>query len=476
MPNNLAIIGYPRIGKSSLAKQAVIQKKECLLQENKIAIWIDFSGFSSREAFFKGLVRYSFENLKRSGKSIDDEVEKQAAEVLGKQKVWDDLKYDIEIYFEVLRSKGYYTIFILDEFDEARNKFDNNPEAFREMRHLGYDSEQYGIAFVTTSRRSIRDIEIQSKVSSTLDGIFGKEYLTAYNLQEIFEYYRLYEDIGINLSENQKKQIKYYCGGHPYLLASLGFEIVETFKEKKDFDIDIIFRKILLHFFDYYEQLIALLREDKTFINLLKILFGPKIDINPPDIDELIIYGLIKKGEKYFIAFSEHFQNYLKYKEREENIEIDKWRLISQAEKGLRQLILNVFKDNFGDSWEEYYLNKYNNIPDKKKRLNEIFDMLKNAYQRDIEQYGSLALNLTLLDQTYIHQLFDYFILFSWDDLFKTIFKKDKSYWNEVKKYLEKVRNPMAHQKIEVLLESDIIKAEEYCKEILTIIENYRFA
>ena len=166
IPNNLAIIGYPRIGKSSLVKQAIILKKEYLLKENKIAIWIDFSGFSSREAFFKSLVRYSFENLKRLNKSVDSELAKQAEIVLSTQKYWDDLKYDIEKYFEILRSQGYYTIFILDEFDEARNKFDNNPEAFREMRHLGYNSEEFGISFVTTSRRGIRDIEIQSKVSS----------------------------------------------------------------------------------------------------------------------------------------------------------------------------------------------------------------------------------------------------------------------------------------------------------------------
>ncbi len=99
--------------------------------------------------------------------------------------------------------------------------------------------------------------------------------------------------------------------------------------------------------------------------------------------------------------------------------------------------------------------------------------MLRSAYQRDIEQYCSLALNLSLLDQTYIHQLFDYFILFSWDDLFKTIFKKEKKYWNEVKKDFERVRNPMAHQKLQVLLESEVKKTEEYCKEIITIVENY---
>ena len=203
---------------------------------------------------------------------------------------------------------------------------------------------------------------------------------------------------------------------------------------------------------------------------LLQIIFGPKIDIKPADINELLIYGLIKKDLKYFSAFSQHFQNYLKYKEREEKIEIETWQLICQAEKGLRQLILNVFKENFGENWEVKYLNQYDNISAKKKRLGDILERLKSANQRDIEEYGNLAFNLTLLDQTYMHQLFDYFILFSWNDLFKTIFKKDKKYWNEAKKYLERVRNPMAHQKLEVLLESEIKKTEEYCKEIITIV------
>ena len=472
MPNNLAIIGFPRIGKSSLAKQSIIQKKEWLTSENKIPIWIDFSGYSNREAFFKSLVRHSFENLKRSKKEIDDDLQEKASEVLEREKEWDDLKYDIEIYFETVRSKGYYSIFVLDEFDEARNKFANNSEAFRELRNLGYNAAQYGVAFVTTSRRSIRDIEIQSNVSSTLDGIFGKEYLRMYNKEEITEYYRLYKNINLQLNDNQKYQIDYFCGGHPYLLATIGFEIVEKFKEGQQIDIEVIFQKTQLQFFDYYEQLIALLREDKTFTYLLQILFGPKINVKPADIIELQVYGLIKKGEKYFIAFSEHFQNYLKYKEREESIEIETWQLISRAEKGLRQLILNVFMDNFGDEWEEKYLEKYADIPSKKKRLNEIFEMLRSAYQRDVEEYGNLALNITLLDQTYIHQLFDYFILFSWNDLFCDIFKKDKKYWNNAKKYLERIRNPMAHQKLQVLLESEIKKAEEYCKEIIAIVEN----
>ena len=134
-----------------------------------------------------------------------------------------------------------------------------------------------------------------------------------------------------------------------------------------------------------------------------------------------------------------------------------------------------MLKNKFGENWENEYLNKYNHKPDKMNRLNEIFKRLNSSYQRDVEQYGSLALDLTLIDQTYLHQLFDYFILFSWDDLFKSVFQKDKKYWTEAKHYLEKIRNPMAHQKIQVLLESEIKKAEEYCKELMTIVEKFHY-
>lgn len=472
MPNNLAIIGYPRIGKSSLAKQAIIQKRECLLPDNKFAVWMDFSSFSNREAFFKNLVRYSFGNLKKLEK-ITPDIEQAARSVLKNNLSWDDLKYDIENYFATVRAQGYYTIFVIDEFDEARNKFRNNTEAFRELRHLGYDAEHYGIAFVTTSRRSIRDIEIKSKVSSTLDGIFSKEYLSMYNDKELGEYYRLYREIGLEFDDEKKESIEYYCGGHPYLLALLGFEIVEAFKEGLDIDIDEVFKRTQLQFIDYYDQLITLLREDNTFTNLLQVLLGPKIDVKPTDIEELHVYGLISKGDSFFQGFSRHFHNYLKIIEREERIEIETWKLISLAEKALRRLILDVFEDNFGESWEESYLKKYDRIPNKKRRLAEILEMLRRGQERDFDQYGNLALNLTLLDQTYIHQLFDYFILFSWDDLFKPIFKKEKKFWNKVKLSLEKVRNPIAHQKVQLLLESEIKEVEEYCKSIISIVEKY---
>lgn len=389
IPINLAIIGYPRVGKSSLAKQSLFFLDH--EQNHKIFIWIDFSSFSNRDTFFKGLVRYSYRELGKK-KLNTTEIDLIADEILKNNKDWDDLKFDVENYFEEVRYQSIYTVFILDEFDEARKKFENNTEAFRELRHLAYDASKFGIALVTTSRRSIREIEIQSKVSSTLDGLFSaKEYLGMYDLEEIQEYYKLLYNAGINLNENQKEIIHFYCGNHPYLLALFGFEIVELFKENAVIDIYSIYKKIQLQVFNYYEQLIDLLKEDKTYSKLIQILFGPKINVRLSDIDELLIYGIIVKDTEEYVAFSKHFQGYLNVIHREEKIDIETWQLLSRAEKGLRQFVLNIFINEFGTNWTENYPNKYEAIPEKKQRLVEIFKKLNESQKRDSEQYGTLA-------------------------------------------------------------------------------------
>jgi hypothetical protein len=142
-----------------------------------------------------------------------------------------------------------------------------------------------------------------------------------YNPDEILEYYQLFHNIGIFLDNNQKDILHSYCGNHPYLLAIFGFEIVEAFKEGISIDIHSIYKRIQLQLFNYYEQFIELLKEDKTYLKLIQILFGPKIDVKLNDIDELLIYGIISKSESGYVAFSKHFQGYLNVIHKREDLE-----------------------------------------------------------------------------------------------------------------------------------------------------------
>jgi len=58
---NIAIMGLPRIGKSSLAWNSIIAKKESLIQKNIIALWIPLGEFSNLTEFLDELLSQSTE-------------------------------------------------------------------------------------------------------------------------------------------------------------------------------------------------------------------------------------------------------------------------------------------------------------------------------------------------------------------------------------------------------------------------------
>jgi hypothetical protein len=53
---NLAIIGLPRIGKSSLAQQAIIEYQKDHPQENIIPVWINRGDYMDAAAFFERML------------------------------------------------------------------------------------------------------------------------------------------------------------------------------------------------------------------------------------------------------------------------------------------------------------------------------------------------------------------------------------------------------------------------------------
>src|SRR5947207_2145402 len=65
-PGNLAIIGLPRIGKSSLAHKAIIERKQELLARRFLPIWINLRNYTHSSSFFYALVRQCTDELRAS--------------------------------------------------------------------------------------------------------------------------------------------------------------------------------------------------------------------------------------------------------------------------------------------------------------------------------------------------------------------------------------------------------------------------
>jgi len=62
-----------------------------------------------------------------------------------------------------------------------------------------------------------------------------------------------------------------------------------------------------------------------------------------------------------------------------------------------------------------------------------------------------------------------------WNDIFGSVFGKTTNYWDECFKLIAKVRNPVYHQNPEVFPPSAYQKVDEYCKELLEIIDKNKF-
>lgn len=289
------------------------------------------------------------------------------------------------------------------------------------------------------------------------DGIFHKHYLAMFDETDLEEYFTRLALVNLPLTPAIKSRIDFYCGGHPYLLEILGYELVEVFREQEHIDVDAAERRVEVSFIDQYDRMVDLLKEDGTLKKLLQILFGPVVDVKQTEVDELTRYGFITlTDQQVYVAFSEHFQSYLRLIERE----VDLWPLWSQTEKALRQIITTKMADKFGNNWIA-------RLEKARSNLKAIFEKARQAQLNEEKSFGTRA-SQNLIDFTYPQDLFA-IMFFDWKETFQPILGYDKNYWQQCANLLAKIRNPLAHNRDHVLYEADVQKAEGYCKEILAL-------
>jgi len=455
-PGNLAIIGDYRVGKSSLVYHSVIARRNELLTRRRIPIWINLATFDQASLFFRSLVTSSYDEIDGLG-WLTDAIKTAAERALQDEVSWSEGYGRIQRYFEKVRQAGIRILFILDEFDHARHLFKRDMSGFQGLRELSYRPE-WRVTFVTTSRRSIQSIELQTRAISTLEGIFQNHYIGMFDVEALEEYFARLSSVGVNVTPQMREEILFYCGGHPYLLEMLGYEIVETFRETNTVDVSEAIKRIEQSFIHHYEHMLDVLRENESLRKILQILFGPVVDARPTDAEELQRYGLIKSVEGgNYMAFSGHFHTYLNMIGRQ----VDLWPLWREAEVALRQLVTKRMVEQYGEEWSD-------KLSKAKPNLKPILERCREAQQKEEKSFGSRA-SKNLIDFTYPRDLFD--IIFAEWAIFKDVFGKDKTYWDQRAQLLSKIRNPLAHNRDQSLYGYERQIAEGYCKEILAILE-----
>jgi hypothetical protein len=212
-----------------------------------------------------------------------------------------------------------------------------------------------------------------------------------------------------------------------------------------------------------YNLIFNLLKEENLHKKILQMVIGPVFDITRADVERIELYNLVLRHNGHYRGFSNDFHDYLYRVQREVPI----WDLWTDTEVRLRSIVevwlQEQYSGEFGDDW----VPKFRKLsPAKELYISKLEDM----QQREQKSFPD-TFSQNLLEFTYPADLFDQFMRVEWK-WFKPIFSnKEANEWKPIFDLLARIRNPLAHNKMNILKEYERNKAISYCQEIVNRIE-----
>jgi len=475
---NLAIVGLPRIGKSSLVWNALIPLKEKLLQEKHILAYISISSGDSAVNFFKGLALAILDEIEFENDLVDihRRLETIYNDIKSNQNDRFEFLNQIKKFFKFCRRSNIRTTFILDEFDYSENIF--SVADFQFLRELSTLPETK-ICLITISRRTIQELEPENGAISNFYGVFSELCLQLFSGNDLEAYWERVEKLGLEVSEDYKKEVDYFVGSHPYWLDMVNYHIFNGVKAGTKSSLELLFEiggELKKFLWDNYDDIIALMEKEGLKSHFIQAVVGPVVNLTQMSIERLTKYGLVKPilaREKYgtyfqtlidaglvnendisYNSISAHLNDYLKQKEAE----FDIWTLWSEAECQVRNLITVHLKEKYSADWRDAFVSA------NPKKENEIVQM-EGLRAKNKRTFGNSASD-NLVSYTYPIDMWSCFISTDWT-WFQRVLKGQQATWREKFLLLSRVRNPIAHSNKDFVLQDEQTKAKEICAELI---------
>jgi hypothetical protein len=321
---SLAIIGLPDVGKLCLIDKVLLERKTTLHQRKLVPIKMDLKTYTEPDKpdkFFRDLVSSCCDELEDLNFATP-KITEIAAWVLAE---WDKRGGTISLltrFFKNVHRAGIRVIFILDNFDHADSLFKGDTARIHWLRHLTDGDCQ--VTWVVLACKPISEIE--TVPNSLSDDMFYPRYLGMFAENDMIAYFNVLTRMGVPLCAEHKKMIEACCGRHPYLLSLLGYHLVEDYAQQADtIDVERTFHKVEERFIQSYDRIIDLVlasdSNSEKLQTLRQLLFGRPGSVEQKDIEKMLDYGLIRLNPAYstfqksiqssYVAFSEHFQQYL---------------------------------------------------------------------------------------------------------------------------------------------------------------------
>jgi DNA-binding CsgD family transcriptional regulator len=373
---NLAIVGQRRVGKSSLAHQAVITRRDELLQQRILPIDMIVSTYDSPQQFFCNMVSICFRQLEDQGWA-GRPIREAADEV----KTRDIEHFDFGLlkeFFDQIQIAHIRIIFVLDEFDAAARYFEGDNQFFDRLRDLSYRGQT---TLLILSYNPINVIERKANISSTLVGICDDKTLGMFEESEINDYFDRLTKAGISLTSSDRQQIMTHCGGHPFLHDKVAFELVEIFRHDKQIQVGEALQRSEDVFMREFKHIIEHLRDRGLLEPLMQALFTSPTKVKSAELKEIKRYGLIQESGSGYRAFSNSFQEHLR---QEQPVQIEE---LSPTERRVLYCLTSdmqnkeiAYKLNMGENTVKTHIS---NII-RKLQVNNRHEAVRRARERKI--------------------------------------------------------------------------------------------
>ena len=495
---NLAVVGLPRIGKSSLVWEGIMSRQNELLADKTIAVWFTASTMRNAAAIHKGLSKRVIEVLEKAGDSgVLDRIlplNEKLQQCSDMQEVEDGLREVLRC----LKKCDWKVILILDEFDSVKKYMDFFD--FQFLRDISYIPE-YKICLVTTSRMTIKSIESKDGAVSNLHGTFQTLQLKCFDQPSIDDYWQWSEtcwrDSKVQLPvpwKIYKQEAAFQVNRHPFLL-----NIFNSYR----FNEQVLKRNLSaereIDLFNQFSSMEGSLQKEKmenpvgissTLLDAaVQLVLGPVYNVTKTDEKKLLLFDFLRvvpKEEKdELLGFSMGpvlpdgscyacFSNYLTQLFSElHTYDITYWAEWRETEKALRELIKVYVQQRFGDNWETEIVAAYGG---RSQRWREEFNKMKSYRDNMVRKSKKASSNL--VDYTQASSVFTIFIDSDWNWFHEVLKGKNpyarKDSWESKFNFLAYVRNPQAHNNEEFLTQEEVNTATGYCNEILEAIAYWR--
>ena len=448
---SIAIIGLPRIGKTSLVSEAIRRATSDAPGQSIIVARVDVGAFGSADSLLRCLVEDLIEGMcvEKIGSEL---AQKRMNEILARSAI--DFSA-VRTVFKSLRQAGIRPVCVLDEFDAGRRVFKDTPRFFHWLRELCSNPE-FKAAVVLVAKRRLQDISrLAGYESNYWANVLMTLSLKQFSDGDVIKFLSELEQRNIFLDEMERREVLSFTGCHPYLLDIFGYHAWDHEKRGGRIDINWIETTCVKLAREYHQQVTEVLEDGPMLSKAIQVIVGPQWDVTAEDVAALCELGVLRDGDGILRGFSRAFEDHLRIMGRS----IDIWPLWRDTERALRDVLERNLEGNFGPVWP-------NALGKARPKLKPMIDECRKLRDAEQKKFGFRNAEPSLLSYSYPMDLYK-IMSANWTNLGEPLLGKDKQSWGLKFNILAKVRNPLAHNRSESVDDGDRKQAEGICREIL---------